>query len=201
VCIRSNKPNDNGSYDLGYLMLNEGNLNNRYFMKTFGPLSTYKAKDDIELWLITCIRYFKYLYSRYECDGLYAYNAGERAYLSNNIPDITYIYKYRIKVYVSDILSNLYDIARENQRLRHIEETEEFRLRLKEFNAGLIGQHKFLFSGEVSGHILQSTIDAPHKVKINYDPRKRFINSLVLRRFVIQTLRNNTMVGNTLLRA
>jgi hypothetical protein len=197
---RSNKRNRNGTYDWGYLMLNEGNIKNKHFMNIFGPLEEYKAQDDIELWLITCIRYFKYLYSRYGCDALYAYNAGERAYIQNRIPDITYKYKYRISLYVSDILSELYDIAKENRRLKCIEEIAMIKERLRLYEERMKERHeiKVLYKDLGDRHRLHSILDTPYEVKINYDPRRRFITNLVLRRFAIPTVRNNKMIENTL---
>jgi hypothetical protein len=195
---RSYNKNRDGTYDWGYLMLNDGNIKDKYFMRVFGPLDEYKAKDNIELWLITCIRYFKYLYSRYGCDALYAYNAGERAYIQNRIPDITYRYKYRISLYVSDILSSLYDIAEENKRLRILDEIEMIKIKHEQFKEDLKESRKVSLKNEVYGHWLHLTLDTPYNMKYSYDPRRRFIKNLVLRRFAIPTLRNNKMVENTL---
>jgi len=113
--IVSDRKNDNGTVDLGYLMLNELNLKNPEFMALFGPKSTdgHVVIDNIDLYLITCINYFKYLYSRFNCDALYAYNAGESKYVTDRIPTSTYSYKYKIKQINEDFICELYRIHQE----------------------------------------------------------------------------------------
>ena len=96
--------NKNGTVDLGFLALNSANINDDKFMSKFGPNIedgyVYNAALLDEYYLITCIKFYKYLYSRYGEDAAYCYNAGERRYLRETIPTSTYTYKKRVSEYV-----------------------------------------------------------------------------------------------------
>lgn len=93
--ITKSKINKDGSYDVGYMMLNTKNISNERFMDIYGP--DKNTSNDLETYLIVCINFYKELYGRYETDAVYAYNCGEGRYIRNKIPKSTYIYKQRVK--------------------------------------------------------------------------------------------------------
>lgn len=93
--ITKSKSNKDGSYDIGYMMLNTKNIANERFMRIYGPDEA--VSTDLEKYLIVCINFYKELYGRYNCDATYAYNCGEGRYINNRIPKSTYIYKQRVK--------------------------------------------------------------------------------------------------------
>jgi hypothetical protein len=159
-------------------------------MKTHGPLEEFKAKNEIELWLITCIRYFIYLYSRYGCDALYVYNAGERAYLRNKIPDVTYRYKYNIKNYVLSYSDMLYKIAHANYKTREMQRI----LNLIEDVVTKQKEKESLKENILSKIIANQDKSSLHNNSIGinnndlaYDPKKRFIMVILLRYFSLQS--------------
>jgi hypothetical protein len=123
VKTRSDNMNKNGTHDLGYLMLNSNNIKNNGFMNQFGPIDEYPAKDAVELYLITCIRYYQYLCKRYGYEnGATIYNAGEAQYARRSIPASTRYYVSRVNKYITDYINELHAIARKNVRLREREE-------------------------------------------------------------------------------
>jgi hypothetical protein len=92
-------------------------------MKQFGPIDEYPAKDAVELYLITCIRYYQYLCKRYGYEnGATIYNAGEAQYAGRSIPTSTRYYVSRVNKYITDYINELHAIARKNVRLRDQEE-------------------------------------------------------------------------------
>lgn len=104
------KPNKDGSLDIGYLQLNSKNIKNKWFMERFGP--NYKTSDDLECYLITCINLYKALYSLYGEDAVYAYNAGETRYLryksgKSSLPKTTFTYKKWVSKYTKDIFNEM----------------------------------------------------------------------------------------------
>ena len=104
------KPNKDGSLDIGYLQLNSKNIKNKWFMEKFGP--DYETSDDLERYLITCINLYKALYSLYGEDAVYAYNAGETRYLryrsgKSSLPKTTFTYKRWISKYTKDIFNEM----------------------------------------------------------------------------------------------
>ncbi len=104
------KPNKDGSLDIGYLQLNSKNINNAWFMERFGP--NYETSDELELYLVTCINLYKALYSLYGEDAVYAYNAGETRYLKyvsgkSSLPKSTFTYKKRVSKYTRDIFEEM----------------------------------------------------------------------------------------------
>lgn len=109
--IRSYRRNYNGTYDLGYLMLNENNLKDDYFMYRFGPKCS--IEDDIELYLVTCINYFKAMYNIYGINAIYTYNCGETKYVQNKIPKSTISYNEKVMYYLDFFYSKLVDIYNE----------------------------------------------------------------------------------------
>jgi hypothetical protein len=123
VKTRSDNINKNGTHDLGYLMLNSNNIKNTGFMNQFGPIDEYPAKDTVELYLITCIRYYQYLCKRYGYEnGATIYNAGESQYARRTIPSSTRYYVNRVNKYITEYTSALHAIAIKNVRLRDREE-------------------------------------------------------------------------------
>lgn len=104
------KPNKDGSLDIGYLQLNSKNIKNRWFMERFGP--DYDTSDDLECYLVTCINLYKALYSLYGEDAVYAYNAGETRYLryksgKSSLPRSTFSYKRWVSKYTRDIFNEM----------------------------------------------------------------------------------------------
>ena len=93
--ITKSKPNKDGSYDIGYMMLNTKNIENKRFMQIYGPEED--VSTDLEKYLIVCINFYKELYGRYKYNAIYAYNCGEGRYINRKIPKSTYIYKQRVK--------------------------------------------------------------------------------------------------------
>lgn len=105
-----NKPNRDGSLDIGYLQLNSKNIENSWFMERFGP--NYETSDELELYLVTCINLYKALYSLYGEDAVYAYNAGESRYLKYksgkiSLPKSTSTYKKWVSKYTKDIFEEM----------------------------------------------------------------------------------------------
>lgn len=105
-----NKPNKDGSLDIGYLQLNSKNIENAWFMERFGP--DYETSDELELYLVTCINLYKALYSLYGEDAVYAYNAGEPRYLKyksgkSSLPKSTFTYKKWVSKYTKDIFEEM----------------------------------------------------------------------------------------------
>ena len=95
--VTRSKQNKDGSYDVGYMMLNTKNIGNQRFMDIYGPSEGEDVSNEFETYLIVCINFYKDLYGRYESDAVYAYNCGEGRYLNNKIPESTYLYKLRVK--------------------------------------------------------------------------------------------------------
>ncbi|MDR1398860.1 MAG: hypothetical protein LBJ41_02935 [Treponema sp.] len=123
VKVKSDNINKNGTYDVGYLMLNSDNINNKQFMRQFSPLDEYPAKNTMELYLITCIRYYQYLCQRYGYEnGTTIYNAGETQYVRRVIPVSTRYYVNRVNKYITDYSNELHAIARKNEKTRKWEE-------------------------------------------------------------------------------
>lgn len=111
--VTKSPKNKNGSYDIGYLALNSNNISNDWFMDRFGVPTecefTFTDEDDeLELYLIVCINFYKYLFDMYGSDATLCYNCGERRYLKGTIPNTTWAYSRRINelvgkfVYESD---------------------------------------------------------------------------------------------------
>jgi hypothetical protein len=198
VKTRSNKMNSNGTYDLGYLMLNENNIANFEFMNAYKPDEAFPPKDTIELYLIICINYFKYLYTQYSCDGLYAYNAGEKNYLRDKIPFQTYLYKYKIKQYVSEYFDTLYILAEKNYREKQRKYYEELENKLK--NRDTKYRFTYCFNKEYDDTVTQDKCKTNYLIVpgLIYDPRKKIIEKLSLRHFVIKTLDNPEDIENAL---
>lgn len=111
------KQNKNGSYDKGYLQLNSYNINNRWFMDRFGPKHTdiykYDTTDEDELYLITCINFYKALRNIYGDDAAYCYNCGEMRYKRGQIPTSSYNYKKKMSNYVTSIISEIEEVKQE----------------------------------------------------------------------------------------
>lgn len=130
---RSFKANSNGTYDVGYLMLNENNICDPIFVKNFipKPSDEYVVKNEQEYYLATCINFFKYLYNRYGLDACYAYNAGERRYIENRLPASTIKYK-------ESVMENLYLYINELYSIADARITAERRLKEYEMNLGLV---------------------------------------------------------------
>lgn len=128
---KSLRANSNGTYDIGYLMLNEKNICDPTFIKYFipKPTDTYIVKNEQEFYLATCINFFKYLYNRYGFDACYAYNAGERRYIENRIPLSTRRYKEGVLTNLKIYLSDLYNIA--EKRIEHERWLAELELKAK----------------------------------------------------------------------
>lgn len=104
------KPNRDGSLDIGYLQLNSKNIKNKWFMQKFGP--DYTTSDELECYLVTCINLYKALYSLYGEDAVYAYNAGETRYLKyksgkGTLPRSTFLYKKCVSKYTKDIFNEM----------------------------------------------------------------------------------------------
>lgn len=104
------KPNRDGSLDIGYLQLNSKNIKNKWFMQKFGP--DYTTSDELECYLVTCINLYKALYSLYGEDAVYAYNAGETRYLKyksgkGTLPSSTFSYKKWVSKYTKDIFNEM----------------------------------------------------------------------------------------------
>lgn len=130
---RSRYMNNNGSYDLGYLMLNEYNLKDEIFAKYFFPKveDNFKAVlSDQEFYVATCVNYYKYLYRKFGCDASYAYNCGEYRYKTGKLPESTYDYKLKITKYLNYYIDDLYTIAEERVSKQKMIESITFRLRM-----------------------------------------------------------------------
>jgi hypothetical protein len=114
---KSDKPNSNGTWDYGFIQVNESNIENPVFVAQFGPKATdaHTVIDEIDFYLILGINYFKSLYKQYGCDAIYAYNAGEDRYTHDRIPRSTYRYKYDIKRINDGFINQLY--IEHNERL------------------------------------------------------------------------------------
>jgi hypothetical protein len=111
--------NRNSSHDLGYLMLNSYNLSNEQFMNRFGPFEEYPAKDKLELYLITCIRFYQYLCHRYGYENsISIYNAGETKYIKHDVSLVTHYYVARVNKYLAEYTDTLSEIARKNEAIR-----------------------------------------------------------------------------------
>lgn len=108
------RANKNGSVDKGYLQLNSYNINDDWFMYRFGPnekdLYKYNINDEEELYLITCINFYKALRKLYGDDAAYCYNCGETRYRRGQIPKASYNYKKNMATYVTKIISEINDI-------------------------------------------------------------------------------------------
>jgi hypothetical protein len=198
VKTRSNKANNNGTYDWGYLMLNERNIASHSFMKVYGPGNDYPHSDKLELYLIACIQYFKDLYLKYGCDSLYAYNAGERSYVLNKIPDSTYIYKYMVKKHIANISKMLYELAYTNRLIRE----NAYRERQIQFLSSEIERMatslRTINTESLNGRDIDILGKRRYTHTINYDPKKKFITSINLRRIIFISRENEGALGNAL---
>lgn len=123
---RSHDKNADGSYDYGYLMLNENNFTNKTFLTYYvpNPADEFTLTNKQEWYVITCINFFKDLYSKYGCDAWYCYNAGETRYRNRTLPIRTLNYKKDIAAALSMYLDELYAIA--DARIAEEKRYEEF---------------------------------------------------------------------------
>ncbi len=123
---KSHHANANGSYDYGYLMLNENNFTNQTFLDYYVPTPDdgFNLTDKQEWYVITCINFYKDLYSRYGCDAWYCYNAGEWRYKNRRLPTRTLRYKKDIADALTEYLAELYAIA--DTRIEKEKEYERF---------------------------------------------------------------------------
>ncbi|MDR2537091.1 MAG: hypothetical protein LBC46_02185 [Treponema sp.] len=147
VKLKSDNINKNGTHDVGYLMLNSDNINNQRFMSQFGPLDRYPAKDTMELYFITCIRYYQYLCQRYGYEnGAIIYNAGETQYARRAVPVSTRYYANRVNNYIIDYTNELHAIAQKNEKTRKREkELREWELqRTEAFLRQIFVEHRIL---------------------------------------------------------
>lgn len=107
--------NENGSYDIGYLQLNSYNLKNDLFLWKFSPKESdgfnYDTSDNMERYMIMCIKLYKSLYKSYGNDACYCYNGGEGRYLNNKIPTSTYGYQRRMSKEITIIVDKLEEKA------------------------------------------------------------------------------------------
>ena len=110
---KSHHANANGSYDYGYLMLNENNFTNQTFLDYYVPTMSdgFNVTDEQEWYVITCINFYKDLYSKYGCDAWYCYNAGETRYKNRSLPIRTLKYKKDIADALTEYLNEVYAIA------------------------------------------------------------------------------------------
>lgn len=143
VVLKSHFANKDGTIDVGYLMLNENNIKNISFMKTFCPKSILGKDIDyldyvttidydfnhISVYLVTCINLFKSLFEKYGCDAVYAYNAGEGRLLRNTIPNMTYNYKFVVKTILDDYIESAYSFKRKRDEAlkKNLDRLEEFK--------------------------------------------------------------------------
>ncbi len=120
------KPNKNGSYDIGYLQLNSFNLKNKKFMEQFGPkfCEVYDSSDLTRTAFVTCIKYYKSLYSVYGENAYYCYNAGERRYLRGKVPPSTKSYVKKINAAFEDFVDEVRTASAE--RVKREKEQAEF---------------------------------------------------------------------------
>lgn len=118
------KMNKNGSVDKGYLQLNNYNIRDKWFMNRFGPsdkdLYKYDTEDEEELYLITCIKFYKALRSIYGDDAAYCYNCGEMRYRRGQIPQSTYNYKKKMSSYVTEIISEINYVKEKRTELENL---------------------------------------------------------------------------------
>ena len=124
---KSHRANANGSYDYGSLMLNENNFTNQTFLDYYVPTMSdgFNVTDKQEWYVITCINFYKDLYSKYGCDAWYCYNAGETRYKNRSLPIRTLKYKKDIADALTEYLDEVYAIAdtrlaKENEYKRFI---------------------------------------------------------------------------------
>lgn len=110
----TSKKNKNGSVDKGYLQLNSDNIKDDWFMWRFGPSIndsySYDASDELEIYLIICIKLYKSLYLKYGDNATYCYNGGEGRYLRGRLPYSTYIYKKNVNEKLNQIKERLEEI-------------------------------------------------------------------------------------------
>lgn len=121
----TSKPNPNGSYDIGYLQLNSFNLKNEKFMEQFGPtfVEVYDKSNLTRTAFVTCIKYYKKLFTVYGENAYYCYNAGERRYLRGEVSPSTKTYVKKINVAFNDLLEEVKVVAEERVK-REIEQVE-----------------------------------------------------------------------------
>lgn len=114
--------NENGSYDIGYLQLNSYNLKDDLFLWKFSPKKSdgfnYNADDNMERYMIMCIKLYKTLYKSYGNDACYCYNGGEGRYLKNRIPASTYGYQRRMSKEITTIVDKLEEKANLRVKLK-----------------------------------------------------------------------------------
>jgi len=113
--------NENGSYDIGYLQLNSYNLKDDLFLWKFSPKKSdgfnYDVSDDMERYMIMCIKLYKALYKSYGNDACYCYNGGEGRYLNDRIPASTYGYQKRMSKEITTIVDQLEEKANNHIKL------------------------------------------------------------------------------------
>lgn len=138
----TSKKNKNGSVDKGYLQLNSDNIKNDWFMWNFGPKEEdeyqYDKEDDLELYLITCIKLYKSLYLKYGDNAAYCYNGGEGRYLRHKLPYSTFIYKKCVNEKLNIIKNRLDEIkdAREYfEDMYYLNDVEEQMIAIIDINA------------------------------------------------------------------
>jgi hypothetical protein len=203
VSTRSHKVNDNGTYDWGYLMLNDHNIRNSYFMTTYGPTIDFIPHDLMGLYLVVCINYFKDLYLRFGCDALYVYNAGEYNYVYNRLPDSTYIYKFKIKITTDRLVDSLYSLAIKNMKARErriIEERDEKLRKEAEFREF---RRRWILSDIIHNRLTGTNyfdIASNNRKyqELIYDPRKKFLKTINFHTFYIPCLINDMEIENAL---
>lgn len=133
--------NENGSYDIGYLQLNSYNLKDDLFLWKFSPKKSdgfnYNASDDMERYMIMCIKLYKALYKSYGNDACYCYNGGEGRYLNDKIPASTYGYQRRMSKEITNIVGELEEKANSHVKIELAENLKK----ISTFNLDILAEY------------------------------------------------------------
>lgn len=133
--------NENGSYDIGYLQLNSYNLKDDLFLWKFSPKKSdgfnYNASDDMERYMIMCIKLYKALYKSYGNEACYCYNGGEGRYLNDKIPASTYGYQRRMSKEITNIVDELEEKANSHVKI----ELAESLKKISTFNLDILAEY------------------------------------------------------------
>ena len=198
------KPNKDGSLDIGYLQLNSKNIKNKWFMERFGP--DYVTSDELECYLVTCINLYKALYSLYGEDAVYAYNAGETRYLKyksgkGTLPSSTFVYKKWVSKYTKDIFNEMCQAKTDREEM--FVKLMNSRSTVKKSNATntlrpLIERNVSIKTGNKSS--INSKANTPYsQFAVTGNDKKKKRVGMILLDIGISTKRTSGAVGPTLI--
>ena len=121
----SNKPNENGSIDLGPLMLNSYNIADPEFMRKYGVNSNGYEYDTDIYYMTVCITFYKALRNEYgSFNALQVYNGGPRVMRST----CSVTLKNTVKTYANKVYKRINECSESWDEFKTENKNETIRL-------------------------------------------------------------------------